>query len=115
MSKCLLVRCLFSKFLKPFTVLNYVSCLSNKFLKPFTVSKLIISSVKLFHSRNVVSGEVTLVKLFYLLSEKGSTLKSKEFSPLGSELFIFRVDLFLEGKQEVTKVIPLLKCGRKNK
>ena len=38
-----------------------------------------------------------LSKLFFLPSEKGSTLKRKEFTPKESKFFTFREDPFPEG------------------
>ena len=36
---------------------------------------------------DTLSGEATLSELFYLPSEKGSTLRNKYFAPIGSKLF----------------------------
>ena len=46
---------------------------------------------------DILSGEATLSKLFYLSSGKGSTLKRKNLLPLGSQFFLFRVEPFSEG------------------
>ena len=43
-------------------------------------------------------GKITLYKLFCFPSEKWFTLKSKEFAPIGSKFFPFRVDPFSEGE-----------------
>ena len=46
---------------------------------------------------DTISRETTLSKLFHLPSEKWSTLKRKEFAPIGSKFIPFRVDTFSEG------------------
>ena len=67
---------------------------------------------------NALSGEVSLTKMFRLPSEKGVCSKRKEFAPMGSKFFPFRVDAFSEGlslqefKQEDTKVVSLVQNGR---
>ena len=45
----------------------------------------------------IVSGETTLSNCVSLPSEKGIYSKWKEFAPLGSKFFPFRVDPFLAG------------------
>ena len=66
---------------------------------------------------DTLSGEVTLSKLFLPPSWKEVYSKRKEFAPLGSTFFPFRVDHFSEGayeqksKQEVTKIVSLVQKG----
>ena len=61
------------------------------------------------------------VKIDFAPSCKGVYSKRKEFAPRGSKFFPFRVDPFLEGldvqkrKQEVTKVVSLVKNDKKKK
>ena len=59
-------------------------------------------------------------KLFLIHSEKGVYSKTKEFAPLRSRFFPFRLDPFLkrigvkENKQEVTEVVSLVRNGGKS-
>ena len=72
-------------------------------------------SFLVFSVREMVklSGEATLSKLFYLPSEKGSSLKGKHV--LGEHSFFFRVDPCSEedwcagNKQPVTRVFSFVK------
>ena len=65
---------------------------------------------------DILSGELILSKRF-VRSEKGATLKEKNLLPLGANSFLleqtpFQKELDVpELKQEVTKVVSLLKHG----
>ena len=69
---------------------------------------------------DTLSGEAIRLKLFFHRSEKRSMhVKRKESAPLGSKFFPFIEDAFSEGlgvqenKQEVSKVLALVKYGGK--
>ena len=68
---------------------------------------------------DTLSGEVSLSKLFYLPSEKESTLKEKNLFSLVTNSFLLelipfqkRIDV-QESKQEVIKVVSSVRNGRK--
>ena len=69
---------------------------------------------------SIFSWEVTLVKLFCAPSEKRSTLKGKNLLPRGANSFLLGYAPFQKGvgvperKQEITKVVSLLKNGGKS-
>ena len=74
----------------------------------------------LLYKNEALYRKLTLAILFLLLSEKGSTLKGKNLLPLGANSFLLEQTLFQKGtgvpesKQEVTKVVFLVKNSRKS-
>ena len=62
---------------------------------------------------------LSLSRLFWFLSEKGSALKGKKFAPVGSKFFPFRDDPFSKGiwcsrqqKRKLQKLSPLYKMAK---
>ena len=95
--------------------------IGNTDIQNFTEYFDVIISFFYLRETDTLLRETTLSILFLLTSEKGSTLKGKNLLPaMGANSFLLeqttyqKANSIQESKQDLTKVVSLVKIGRKS-